>query len=81
MRKLDGTEENRKERIREKGGRKGKREKEGEFSPPPAPAESGIRFPGAAGLRKKIFHAILSSETFLFLEKTMAFPGPAHSVG
>ena len=35
MRKLDGTEENRKERIRVKGGRKGKREKEGEFSPPP----------------------------------------------
>lgn len=81
MRKLDGTEENRKERIREKGGEKRKKGKGRGVLPPPAPAESGIRFPGAAGLRKKIFHAILSSETFLFLEKTMAFPGPAHSVG
>lgn len=81
MRKLDGMEEDRMEGIRGKGKKRKKEKGRGVLSPPPAPAEDGIRFPGSAGLRKKIFHAILNAETFLFLEKAMAFPGPAHSVG
>lgn len=59
MRKLDGTEENRKERIREKGGRKGKREKEGEFSPPPPllqRAESVFLGPQACGKKSSMLY-------------------------
>ncbi len=55
MRKLDGTEENRKERIREKGGRKGKREKEGEFSPPPLLQRAESVFLGPQACGKKSF--------------------------